>query len=184
MINLQVLKFRALNGEPCARILGNCTFQLRSLVWGNPNDEDHLSNFLLSQRNLRTLDIQSWVKAKRDLIPPSCCPQLRVLCGDQDALETFLPGREIISLTWRSHSLILEDSHYRIDSLEHLLPYLSRIRFLSFGESFDKACIRSVVRYFPFVEVFRLGFLEVDILIASGPLSSALFYLILPFRNP
>ena len=184
MINLQVLKFQALNGQPCARILGNCAFQLRSLVWGNPNDEDHLSKFLLSQHNLQTLDIPSWAEAKRDLIPPSCCPRLRVLCGNQGALETFLPSREIISLTWRSHSLILEDSSYRIDSLEHLLPYLSRIRFLSFGESFDRACIRSVVRYFPFVEVFRLGLPEVDLHDASGPLFSASFDLIFPFCNP
>jgi len=39
---------------------------------------------------------------KRDLIARSCCPQLRVLCGDRATLETFLPGREITPLDWTS----------------------------------------------------------------------------------
>lgn len=65
------------------------------------------------------LYIQGWAEDKRDLIPPSCCSQLRVVCGNQEALETFLPGREIISL---SHFLTLGDSSFRINSLERLLP--------------------------------------------------------------
>jgi len=52
MVNLKVLKFRALDGQPSVEILRGCTFQLQSLVWGNRGDEDHLSGFLLSQRNL------------------------------------------------------------------------------------------------------------------------------------
>jgi hypothetical protein len=42
MVNLQVLKFRASDGQFAAEILRNCTFHLRVLVWGNPGDEDHL----------------------------------------------------------------------------------------------------------------------------------------------
>ena len=181
MVNLQVLKFRALDGQPSAEILRGCTFHLRVLVWGNAGDEDNLSNFLLSQHDLRMLDIQGWAEDKRDLIPPSCCPQLRVLCGNQEVLETFLPGREIISLSWRSHSLILEDSSYRIDSLEHLLPYLSRIRFLSFGKSFNSPCIHPIFLYFPCVEVLRLELHSHDV---GGLSSSISFDLILPLYNP
>lgn len=81
MVNLKVLKFTALDGHPSTEILRDCAFQLRSLCWGNHDDEDHLSNFLLSQQNLQKLEVE-WAADKRDLIPRSCCPQLRVLCDD------------------------------------------------------------------------------------------------------
>jgi len=65
----------------------------------NCGDEGHLSEFLLSQHMLRGLDVD-WAEDKRDLIARSCCPQLRVLCGDRATLETFLPSREITPLDW------------------------------------------------------------------------------------
>jgi len=60
----------------------------------NRGDEGHLSESLLSQYMLRELDVD-WAEDKRDLMARSCCPQLRVLRGDQATLETFLPSREI-----------------------------------------------------------------------------------------
>lgn len=167
MANLKRLHFRAFGGQPSAEILTNCTFQLRVLVWGNYNDEDHLSQFLLSQHSLRGL-VVDWAEDKRDLIPTSCCPRLSDLRGlNQGAVETFLPGRKITSLSWTTHSLKL-DSSYKIDSFESFLPYLSRIRFLSLGVSFSRVYIRSIVRYFPRVEVFEFRHPAVDSHEVSG----------------
>ena len=172
MVNLKVLKFCALDGQSSAEILSGCTFQLRSLVWGNRDDEGHLSKFLLSQHNLRGLDVD-WAEDKRDLISRSCCPQLRVLCGDRGALETFLPGREITSLNWIPQPSFLYSSD-SIHSFERLLPYLLRIRFLSFAEYYPRQseCIRSIIRFFPSVEVLKLELLEVFSHDVSGRLSS------------
>ena len=161
MVNLKRLYFWAFGGQPSAEILTNCTFQLRVLVWGNYGNEGHLSQFLLSQRSLRELSVH-WAEDKRDLIPTSCCPRLTDLHGfNQGAVETFLPGRKITSLTWTTHSL-------KLDSFESLLPYLARIRFLTLGASFSRACIRSIVRYFSCVEVFELHLPVVDSHEVSG----------------
>ena len=184
MVNLKVLKFRALNGQPSAEILRGCTFQLRSLVWENRGDKDHLSEFLLSQHNLQRLDID-WAEDKLDLIPRSCCPQLHVLCGDRGALETFLPGREITSLDWMPQPLFLYSSH-RIHSFKHILPYLSRIRFLSFGDYYPRPSesIDSIIGSFPCVEVLKLALLEVTSDEVSGRLSSLSFDLIFATIRP
>jgi hypothetical protein len=171
MVNLKVLKFRALDGHPSAEILKGCTFQLRSLFWGNRDDEDHLSNFLLSQHNLRGLDVD-WAEDKRHLIPRSCCPQLRVLCGDRGAMETFLPGREITSLDWMP---LLENSAHRIHSFEHLSPYLSRIRVFSSEEAYIRPSFSSIIGFLPCVEVLKLEFPDVDNHEVSGPSSSLWF---------
>jgi hypothetical protein len=168
MVNLKVLKFRASNGGPSPKILRGCTFQLRSLVWGSCHDENHLSEFLLSQHNLRGLDVD-WAENKRELIPRSCCPQLRVLRGDLGAMQTFLPGREITSLDWKPQPPrpILKSSRM-IHSLEHLLPYLSRIRFLSFGEYYRSTSISSIIGFFLCVEVLTLKLPPVDSHEVSG----------------
>jgi hypothetical protein len=169
MVNLKVLKFRALNDQPAADILSNCTFQLRSLVWRN-RDKGRLSNFLLSQHSLQKLEVK-WPEDKRDLIPRSCCPQLRVLCGDRGAMETFLPGREIISLDWRAEILdpFVDNSAHRINPVEHLLPYLSRIRFFSFEYPYTWSPFSSITGFFPCVEVLKLTSPVIDNHEVNGP---------------
>jgi hypothetical protein len=166
MVNLKVLKFFACHGGPSAEILRGCTFQLRSLVWESRDDANYLSEFLLSHHNLRGLGL-AWADYKRELIPPTCCPQLRVLCGNLGAMETFLPGREITSLDWMPLPFILKSSHI-IHSLEHLLPYLSRIRFLSFGEYYPSPSISSIIGFFLCVEVLRFKLPDVDSHEVSG----------------
>ena len=117
MVNLKVLEFSAPNDQPAADILRDCTFQLRSLVWWNSVDS-HLSNFLLSQHSLQKLEV-NWPEDERGLVPRSSCPQLRVLCGDQGAMETFLPGREVISLHWMTDLIdpFVDNSAHRIRSV-------------------------------------------------------------------
>ena len=174
MVNLKVLQFLTVNDQPAADILRDCTFQLRSLVWWNSVD-GHLSNFLLSQHSLQKLEVD-WPEDKRDLIPRSFCPQLRVLCGDRGAMETFLPGREVISLHWMGP--FVDDSAHRIRSVEHLLPCLSRIRFFSFGYPYTWSSFSSIIGLFPCVEVLELVFPDIDSHEVKGPSFSLWFDLI------
>jgi hypothetical protein len=184
MVNLKVLKFRALNDRPAADVLRDCTFQLRSLSWWN-SVEGHLSNFLLSQHSLQKLEV-NWPENKRDLAPRSPCPQLRVLCGDQGAMETFLPGREVISLHWRTEILdpFVDNSAHRIRSVEHLLPYLSRIRFFSFRYPYTWAPFSSIIGFFPCVEVLELVMPDIDSHEVKGPSFSLWFDLIFATVHP
>jgi len=184
MANLKVFKFYAPNDQPAADILRDCTFQLRSLVWWNSVD-GHLSNFLLSQHSLQKLEVD-WPEDERGLVPRSSCPQLRILRGDQGAMETFLPGREVISLHWMADLIdpFVDNSAHRIRSVEHLLPYLSRIRFFSFGYPYTWLPFSSIIGFFPCVEVLELLFPDIYNHEVKGPSFSLLFDLILPTVHP
>ena len=77
-------------------------------------------------------------------------------------------------------------SFHRIRSFEHILPYLSRIRFLSFGEYCPRPSesLNSIIGFFPCVEVLKLKLLEVASDEVSGRSSSLSFDLIFATIRP
>jgi hypothetical protein len=150
MVNLKILKFRAVGGHPASEILTGCTFQLKGLFWGSRSDEDGLSDFIPYQRFLEGLNVE-WHEEKHHLIPPTSCPRLKVLVGNRGALETFLANRRPISVAWIPQ---LEDSLNR--PVHHLASELGRLRFFTFGGYCSRPSFNSIYTYLHSVEVLEL----------------------------
>ena len=147
MVNLKRLFLEApSNGRPSVEILRGCTFQLDLLQWYNANElneeEPEFLEFLASQPRLRSLSVR--MRNALTPIPPSTCPTLEILHGDQGAMKAFLPERRIASLalTW------MPDPNDPFDNsnFASLSRPLKEVRFLSWGgfsgrPSLDLLCL-------------------------------------------
>ena len=134
MVNLKRLFLEApSHGRPSVEILRGCTFQLNLLQWYNASDlneeEPEFLEFLASQPRLRSLSVR--LKDTSTPIPPSTCPTLEILHGDQGAMKALLPERHIASLalTWMPNP---NEPFYNFN-FDSLSRSLKEVKFLSWG---------------------------------------------------
>ncbi|KAF8968530.1 hypothetical protein BDZ97DRAFT_1969332 [Flammula alnicola] len=150
MINLQHLCLRASLLDGYAGSLSGCSFQLESFdCRGSHMEEEEISTFLSTQRNLKQLNIE-WRETSNVALLPSACPALQLLRGNRGAIEAFLPGKLIASLAWIPHP---SDS---ISSIDHLAPYLNHLRTLSYGGSFKRPRLELIVGHLQSLEFLKV----------------------------
>ena len=156
MVNLKRLFLEApSHGCPSVEILRGCTFQLDLFQWCNANDsstEPDFSEFFASRPRLRSLSIR--MKNASTPIPPSTCPTLEILHGDQGAMNAFLPERRITSLalTW------MPDPNAPFDktNFTSLSRSLKEVKFLSWGGFCNRPSLDLLCLHLQNLEVLEL----------------------------
>jgi len=184
MVNLKRLILEApSHGRPSVEILRGCSFQLDVLQWYNTSDlkEEELEflEFLASQPRLRSLSIR--LKNTSTPIPPSTCPILEILHGDQGAMKAFLPERRITSLalTWMSNPNEPFDNF----NFASLSQSLKEVKVLSWGGFSGRPSLDLLCPHLQSLEVLELvGVHDLTVRLRSS-LTSVLSFLTKEFRS-
>jgi hypothetical protein len=170
MVNLKRLFLEAPSyGCPSLDIVRGCTFQLDLLQWYNASDlneeEPEFLEFLASQPRLRSLSIR--LKNISTPIPPSICPTLEILHGDQVAMKAFLPERRIASLalTWMPNpNEPFDNCNFAI-----LSQSLKELKFLSWGGFCDRPSLNILCPHLQSLEVLELvGLHDITVCVKSS----------------
>ena len=171
------------DGRPSIDILRGCSFQLDLLQWYNASDlneeEPEFLEFLASQPRLRSLSVR--LKNISTPIPPSTCPTLEILHGDQGAMKAFLPERRIASLalTWMSNP----NEPFDNSNFASLSRSLREVKFLSWGGFCCRPSLDLLCLHLQSLEVLELvGVHDLRVRLRSC-LASVLLRLTKEFRN-
>ena len=184
MVNLKRLFLEVTShGRPSIDILRGCSFQLDSLQWYNTSDlneeEPEFLEFLSSQPHLRSLSV--CLKNTSTPIPPSTCPTLEILHGDQGAMKSLLPERRIISLAlkWMPNP----NESFNDFNFTSLSRSLKEVKFLSWGGFCGRPSLDLLCPHLQSLEVLELvGVHDLMVRLRSS-LASASFLLTKDFRS-
>jgi len=141
MVNLKVLDFVSMGGNPCAELILHAPFRLEKLIWRCRSDEDVLEEVLVEQQNLKVLYLPEYRASVGRYVRAEACPILHTLAGSSFAVAAILPGRRVKEIGWEQRrDMFPVDGFLAQDRSKGF----SSLKLLSFGPCYTRPSLRDI----------------------------------------